>query len=417
MEIRKQDHNEIKAYLINYINTLWNKDKDFVEVYGKDYPKIQLERNLREFKFNRSTSLNISGEYDLIRRNIYVYNYKYPILTLHNLIKSQIVDSLMKTILHELIQAVFSKNLDTEQDPNKHVTGLEIYDEVHKKLINSPLNEGYTEYLRSKLDKKREISYSHYVRIFYLLEKRIGRKNVIALGKGDVLQNMSKAFNMTQDEFMEFCRNSEKKFIRERKLEVLESEYKKLCEEYPEDAYDVDRAKKAIIKFDKSVHKSLYGNSIADILPIDAMQEITLEDFHKFMRYKIRESRKQMHRFHEDLYNIAKKASTPNIQTTIARFKNTVFGFIRIYNPEEKSSEIRLEYYDEPYTMTESGKCDRANNDGKTPKIVTSHDLFVSSIRSKDIRAETTETRRKIPDINSSYNIIKNGIYNHDMDL
>lgn len=139
MEIRKQDHNEIKAYLINYINTLWNKDKDFVEVYGKDYPKIQLERNLREFKFNRSTSLNISGEYDLIRRNIYVYNYKYPILTLHNLIKSPIVDSLMKTILHELIHAVFSKNLDTEQDPNKHVTGLEIYDEVHKKVINSPL--------------------------------------------------------------------------------------------------------------------------------------------------------------------------------------------------------------------------------------------------------------------------------------
>ncbi len=384
MKIRRKDHAEIKAYLINYINTLWNNNKNFVQVYGRDYPKTQLEHNLREFKFNKSTLLSVGGEYDLVSKNVYVYNSKYPIYSLDDLKKSPIFEDIMLTLLHELLHAVFSRNLDTELDANKLMTGLEIYDHVLGKVINSPLNEGYTEYLRSKLDKSTRNSYKPYVRIFNLLEKKIGRKGVIALAKGDVLVNLAKAFNMTPDEFMEFSRNNEKKFIRQRKLEVLESEYEKFCEDYPRDTKDTAESQKAIIKFDKSVHKCLYGTSILEILPEEVAKRITLEDFHEFMKYKIREIHKQTRAFNDELYNITREACIPKRQSPMAKLRGNVFGFIKIYNPEKKDGNLMLEYYALP----------EKEDDDKAPQVVSGHEVFVSSLRKRALETKSVNVRK-----------------------
>lgn len=409
MKLRKQDHDEIKAYLVNYINDLWNRDKDFVEVYGKDYPKKQLERNLREFKFNKSTPLQIGGEYDLTSRNIYLYNSKNPIRTLHNLIRNPMAEELMLILIHELVHAIFARNLDTEPDLNKHMTGLELYDEVQGKVINSALNEGYTEYLTNRLAKKGKVSYSQYVRIFYLLEKKLGRKGVIALGKGDVLQNLSKALNMTPDEFMEFSRKSERKFISERKLEVLKSEYEKFCEQYPEGSLDTEEAKKAIIKFDKSVHKSLYKLSIMDILPLEQADDITLEDFHSFMRYKIRVIRKQNRTFHDELYNTVRKACTTQKQSLASTIRKKVFGFIRIYDPDKRAGELRLEFY-EKQLVGEDKRDNNTESDKHMPNIVSRHEAFVAEVKS---RAFQTEKEKKGKE---QTNIKTPKIYN-DIDL
>lgn len=305
MKIQEQE--AIKAYLINYINTLWNNNRDLVAVFGIDYAKNQLEQNLREIKFN-GNNIVYSGEFNLATKDIYVFNSENPIYTLADFMQSPIREELSLTLVHEMLHSIFSKNINTEPDIKKRTTGLEIYDEIQGRVINSAFNEGYTDYINSLLTGSKKTKYTPYVKVFQILEKKLGKRGIIALSKGDIALNLANAFNITKPEFMEFCRYSEGKFINERKLGMLENKYCNFCDEYPEGTEDSEETKKAILKFDNEVHKSLYGVSIMEILPLEDGEIPTLDKFHDFLIYKIDSIHEHSRKFHQNLAAIAEEA-------------------------------------------------------------------------------------------------------------
>lgn len=410
-----QEHEEIKTYLINYINILWNNNKDFVEVYGKDYPKRQLEHNLREIRFNETSTIDTSGEFILPSRNIHMYNNKHPIYSLYDLINSPIKEELMLTLLHELLHSIFGKNLGSEKDDNKLQTGLEIYDEKEGKVINSPLNEGYTEYIRSCLDGDKRHTYRPYVKVFYILEKKMGRRNVIALGKGDIVQNLSDAFDMTKDEFMEFCRYSEVQFIKERKIEILDCKYQEFCEKYPEGTMDNEKTAKAISKFDKQVHKCLYGKSIIDILPERENNIITLQEFHDFLNFKIESVYEQVKRFQANLCAKARETKFKKGSKAISILKDRIFAFFGIYDiDDEKKVDSREEwiatYLDGASYYAPTDKNSKTSSQEKESR----HDSFVESIK-KMANQNTALKRNNCRNLQENYHKMKSE--HNDFDL
>lgn len=325
--MKMQEQEAIKAYLINYINTLWNTNRDLVAVFGRDFAKNQLEQNLREIKFN-GNNIVYSGEFNLATKDIYVYNSENPIYTFADFMQSPIKEELTLTLIHEMLHSIFSKNLNTEPDIKKRTTGLEIYDEAQGMVINFAFNEGYTDYINGLLSGRKETNYTPYVKVFQILEKKLGRQGVIALNKGDVAQNLADAFNITKPEFMEFCRYSQRKFINERKLGILENKYCDFCDEYPEGTEDSEETKKAILKFDNEIHKSLYGVSIMGILPLEEGETPTLEQFHDFLIYKIDSIHEHGRKFHQNLAAIAEEACIGRGKNTFLKVmeRNAVLG-------------------------------------------------------------------------------------------
>ena len=213
------ENEQIKQYLIKFVEKTLNKCEAFTRVYGKDFVKQRLEKNLDNVYIDTYNEEK-NGEYSMrdLSIRLFLHDKNAKSLTIKD-IKSDFV--LQHDVLHEVIHAVFRR---TPEECGKFGiqdgTGIEEYDNNGKSLGRG-FNEGLTEWFCKKAGYPLNV-YGAESNIVELFELAIGEDNVMQLAKGDIKGNVSELLQMPTEDVKDMLHSVDEIWERESVKDQLE---------------------------------------------------------------------------------------------------------------------------------------------------------------------------------------------------
>ena len=143
------ENQEIKQYLINFVEKTLNGCEAFLKVYGKDFVRKRLEKNLEKVYTDISSSNPNTALYDMENSCITIFseNNLDKLLTVADIENNK---KLKHLILHESIHAIFRRTKEECQEFGiEDGTGtLEFYNNGQE--LGRGFNEGLTEWICQK---------------------------------------------------------------------------------------------------------------------------------------------------------------------------------------------------------------------------------------------------------------------------
>lgn len=182
---------EIKQYLINFVEKTLNECEVFARVYGEDFVRKRLEMNLEKVYINISNCDSNTALYDMENSSITIFSNKpLDIFDVENNKK------LKHLILHEAIHAIFKR---TREECEKFgiEDGTGVLEFQNNQEIGRRFNEGLTEWICQKARYGQE-AYMAEKNIIRILELAIGEDAVMQLAKGDIRGNVAQLLKMSK---------------------------------------------------------------------------------------------------------------------------------------------------------------------------------------------------------------------------
>lgn len=195
------ENEEIRQYLIDFVEKVLNECEAFTNVYGKDFVRKRLEENLKKVYIDTSSSNFNTGLYDMENHSItiFVSNNSEKSLTITDIENNK---KLKHMILHESIHAIFRRTLEECQEFNiEGGTGiLEFY--KNNQELGRGVNEGLTEWICQKAGYGEQ-AYTAEKNIIKILELAIGEDAVMQLANGDIKGNVAQLLQMSKVECLQ----------------------------------------------------------------------------------------------------------------------------------------------------------------------------------------------------------------------
>lgn len=193
-----RENQEIKQYLIDFVEKTLNECESFTKVYGKDFVRKRLEINLEKVYTDISSSNANTGLYDMENSCITIFssNNSTKPLTIADIESNK---KLQHMILHESIHVIFRRiKEECLAFGIEDGTGmLEFYNNGQE--LGRGFNEGLTEWICQKAGYGEQ-SYESEKNIIKILELAIGEDAVMQLAKGDVRGNVAQLLKMNKVE-------------------------------------------------------------------------------------------------------------------------------------------------------------------------------------------------------------------------
>lgn len=213
------ENQEIRQYLINFAEKTLNKCEAFTKVYGKDFVRKRLEKNLEKVYTDISSSNPNTALYDMENSCITIFseNNLDKLLTVDDIENNK---KLKHLILHESIHAIFRRTKEECQEFGiEDGTGiLEFYS--NEQELGRGFNEGLTEWICQKAGYGEQ-SYDSEKGIIKILELAIGEEAVMNLAKGDIKGNVAKILQMNEVECLQVMALVDNIYQNERKIHEL----------------------------------------------------------------------------------------------------------------------------------------------------------------------------------------------------
>ena len=195
------ENKELRQYLIDFVEKTLNECEAFTRVYGKDFVKQRLEKNLEKVYTDISISNFNTGLYDMENSIITIFSgneYTRP-LTIADIENNK---KLKHMILHESIHAIFRRTKEECQAYSiEDGTGvLEFY--KNNQELGRGFNEGLTEWICQKAGYGEQ-AYAAEKGIMKILELAIGEDAVMQLANGDIKGNIAKLLKMSRAESLQ----------------------------------------------------------------------------------------------------------------------------------------------------------------------------------------------------------------------
>lgn len=215
--MEKNENSEVKKYLINTTSQILDNCELFTRVFGKNFAKESLERNLNAVYTNGEKEV-----YD------YYYDWENNTISMHGDLSPEDFekDEILKyKALHEGCHAVLRKS-DEECKGNgtKAEIGMCIIpnsDNEKEETIGLGLNEGLDVWILEKagLPPRNSKILTNFIR---LLELQVGEENIMRLGKGDIEENIPNQLHMTKEECVEIMQISDHVFDLEQEINGMD---------------------------------------------------------------------------------------------------------------------------------------------------------------------------------------------------
>lgn len=195
------ENKELRQYLIDFVEKTLNECEAFTIVYGKDFVKQRLEKNLEKVYTDISISNFNTGLYDMENSSITIFSgneYTRP-LTIADIENNK---KLKHMILHESIHAIFRRTKEECQAYSiEDGTGvLEFY--KNNQELGRGFNEGLTEWICQKAGYGEQ-AYAAEKGIMKILELAISEDAVMQLANGDIKGNIAKLLKMSRAESLQ----------------------------------------------------------------------------------------------------------------------------------------------------------------------------------------------------------------------
>ncbi len=187
------ENEQIKQYLISFVERTLNKCEAFTRVYGRDFVRQRLEINLDKVYTDIYHEVD-NGQYSLrdLSIKLFSHNENAKPLTIRD-IKSDYV--FQHDMLHESIHAIFRRTPEEcESFGIEDGTGIQEYDNGGSRL-GLGFNEGLTEWFCKKAGYPLNV-YGAESNIVELFELAIGEEEVMKLAKGDIKRNAAELLQM-----------------------------------------------------------------------------------------------------------------------------------------------------------------------------------------------------------------------------
>lgn len=210
------ENQEIRQYLINFVERTLNRCEAFSKVYGKDFVRKRLEKNLEKVYTDISSSNSNTALYDMDNSCITIFsgNNSAKSLAVADIENNK---KLKHLILHESIHAIFRRTKEECQKFGiEDGTGiLEFYNNGQE--LGRGFNEGLTEWICQKAGYGEQ-SYDSEKDIVKILELAIGEEAVMELAKGDIRGNVAKILQMKKVECLQLMALVDNIYQNERKI-------------------------------------------------------------------------------------------------------------------------------------------------------------------------------------------------------
>lgn len=219
------ENEELRQYLIDFVEKTLNECEAFTRVYGKDFVRKRLEINLKKVYTDISSSNLNTGLYDMENSSITIFssNESSRPLTIADIENNK---KLKHMILHESIHAIFRRTKEECQAYGiEDGTGvLEFY--KNNQELGRGFNEGLTEWICQKAGYGEQ-AYSAEKGIMKILELAIGEDAVMQLANGDIKGNIAELLKMSKAESLQTIALVDNIYHNEQRVSeqmVLESE-------------------------------------------------------------------------------------------------------------------------------------------------------------------------------------------------
>ena len=223
------ENEEIRQYLIDFVEKTLNECEAFTRVYGKEFVRKRLETNLEKVYVDISSSNSNTARYDIEKSCItfFLSNSSTETVTIADIESNR---KLQHMILHEPIHAIFRRTKEEcKAFGIEDGTGtLEIYNNGQE--LGRGLNEGLTEWICQKAGYGA-LSYVAEQNIIKILELAIGENAVMQLAKGDIKGNIAQLLQMTEEECRytlglvdKICENENRLYMKYNTIEDIEDE-------------------------------------------------------------------------------------------------------------------------------------------------------------------------------------------------
>lgn len=192
------ENEEIRNYIIQFVEDTLNSCEAFTNVYGKDFVKNRLKLNLDKVIIDVSTDNSNTGFYDMDSSNIILFlnGISGQTITIEDIKNNK---KLQHSILHESIHAIFKRTKEEcEHYGIESGTGiLEFYKNGTE--LGRGLNEGLTEWICQKAGYGNS-AYMSEKNIVRMIELAIGEESVMKLANGHIKGNIANLLQMTEQE-------------------------------------------------------------------------------------------------------------------------------------------------------------------------------------------------------------------------
>lgn len=213
------ENQEIRQYLMNFVERTLNGCEAFSKVYGKDFVRKRLEKNLEKVYTDISSSNSNTALYDMDNSCITIFSVNNSVksLTVADIENNK---KLKHLILHESIHAIFRRTKEECQEFGiEDGTGiLEFYSNGQE--LGRGFNEGLTEWICQKAGYGEQ-SYDSEKNIIKILELAIGEEAVMELAKGDIRGNVAKILQMKKVECLQLMAFVDNIYQNERKIHEI----------------------------------------------------------------------------------------------------------------------------------------------------------------------------------------------------
>lgn len=195
------ENDELRQCLIDFVEKTLNGCETFTRVYGKDFVRKRLEKNLGKVYTDISSSNLNTGLYDMENSIITLFcsnEFTRP-LTIADIENNK---KLKHMILHESIHAIFRRTKEECQKFGiEDGTGvLEFY--KNDQELGRGFNEGLTEWICQKAGYGEQ-AYTAEKNIIKILELAIGEDVVMQLANGDIKGNIAELLQMSKVECLQ----------------------------------------------------------------------------------------------------------------------------------------------------------------------------------------------------------------------
>lgn len=195
------ENEELRQYLIDFVEKTLNECEAFTRVYGKDFVRKRLEKNLQKVYTDISSSNLNTGLYDMENSSITIFSSNESTRPL-KIADIENNKKLKHMILHESIHAIFRRTKEECQAYGiEDGTGvLEFY--KNNQELGRGFNEGLTEWICQKAGYGEQ-SYATEKGIMKILELAIGEDVVMQLANGDIKGNVAELLKMSKAESLQ----------------------------------------------------------------------------------------------------------------------------------------------------------------------------------------------------------------------
>lgn len=204
---------EVKKKISQFIEQQLNEYEAFEKVYGKEFARKKLKKNIRSVYTNEQGTA-WAGYYNRINKALTICEEgkNGTMLTIEDILNDR---KISHVATHEALHAI----LNRKEDRGTGILSNRIDNTGHYREIGRGANEGLTEWMCSKLGYN-DIRYETETNYINQLEQAIGEKNVLRMGKGN-FNEMAQILNLNQEELIEFFSKIDQIEIDESKIRNL----------------------------------------------------------------------------------------------------------------------------------------------------------------------------------------------------